>query len=100
EIFDRFPGPVIDSFDVRQNPKAALQALCAEIGLPWDPAMLSWSKGPRSEDGIWATHWYGAVHGSTGFAGAEGPLPEVDPRFGAMHRSALKHYEHMARMKG
>jgi hypothetical protein len=29
--------------------------------------MLSWKPGPRPEDGIWAKHWYGNVHQSSGF---------------------------------
>ncbi len=30
--------------------------------------MLSWPKGPKSFDGVWAPHWYNAVWASTGFA--------------------------------
>jgi len=30
--------------------------------------MLSWPKGPRDTDGVWAPHWYAAVEASTGFA--------------------------------
>lgn len=76
-FFDRFPGPVIDSTDIRADPRGTLQRLCAAIGLPWTDAMLHWPSGPRPEDGAWASHWYGAVHASTGFAAAEGPLPQV-----------------------
>ena len=36
--------------------------------------MLAWEPGPRSTDGPWAPHWYGAVEASSGF----GP-PETDP---------------------
>ena len=94
-IFNRFPGPVIDSFDVRRNPAAALQGLCADIGLAWDKAMLSWPAGGRPEDGIWAAHWYGGVHRSTGFAGPEGPLPAVAPAHQEMLATALEHYHAM-----
>ncbi|HEY4994920.1 MAG TPA: hypothetical protein VII21_01350, partial [Aestuariivirga sp.] len=34
---------------------------------PFDEAMLSWPKGPKSCDGIWAPHWYNAAWNSTGF---------------------------------
>ena len=94
-LFDALPGPVIDSHDIRQNPEKALRRLCSEIGLSFDPAMLSWSAGPRREDGVWAKHWYGAVHRSTGFAGAEGPLPELSGRHADMLAEALPHYERM-----
>ena len=79
EVFDRLGGIVIDGADIRANPKAMLQTLCAEIGLPFTDRMLSWPAGGRAEDGAWARHWYGGVHRSTGFAGPEGALPPVDP---------------------
>ncbi|MEM9785087.1 MAG: HAD family hydrolase, partial [Pseudomonadota bacterium] len=71
-------GLVIDSADIRAAPEKMLRKLCDAIGLRFDPAMLSWPAGPRAEDGAWAAHWYGAVHQSTCFAGAEGPLPDVE----------------------
>lgn len=70
-------GFVIDSTDIRAQPKVMLRQLCDQIGLPFDANMLSWPAGPRPEDGIWAKHWYGSVHKSNGFAGEEGPLPDV-----------------------
>ena len=73
------PAPlVIDSADIRAAPEPMLRALCDALGLLWDPAMLSWPAGGHEADGVWAKHWYGAVHLSTGFAGAEGPLPRLD----------------------
>lgn len=74
-LFARFPGPVLDSADIRAEPERMLRLLCAEIGLPFEQSMLHWPPGPRPEDGVWACHWYGAVHRSTGFAGPEGPMP-------------------------
>ena len=41
--------------------------LCARIAIPFDEAMLSWTAGPRPEDGVWAPHWYHQVHRSRGF---------------------------------
>jgi hypothetical protein len=29
--------------------------------------MLCWPKGPKPYDGLWGSHWYNAVHASTGF---------------------------------
>lgn len=91
-IFDRFGGLVIDSADIRAEPERMLRKLCAEIGLPWDPAMLHWPAGGRPEDGAWAAHWYGAVHRSTGFAGPEGPLPDLAGDEAALARAAMPHY--------
>lgn len=95
EIFERFPGPVIDSYDVRQDPEGMLRALCAEIGLGFDPAMLVWDAGPKPFDGVWAPHWYDAVHRSTGFAGAEGSLPKLEGEAAELVEAALPYYEAM-----
>ncbi len=95
-LYDRIGGLVIDSADIRENPEWMLKKLCDAIGLPFDTAMLSWPAGPRAADGAWAPHWYCAVHQSTGFAGAEGPLPVVDPENSNMLAQALPHYEAMA----
>lgn len=86
---------VIDSADIRENPEAQLRALCARIGLDFDPAMLHWPLGGHPADGIWAAHWYGTIHRSTGFAGPEGPLPELDEAGAALVREAMPHYEKM-----
>lgn len=83
---------VIDSSDVRANPERAIQALCSALDLDFDPAMLSWPKGGNAADGVWAPVWYDAVHNSTGFAGAEGPLPQLDDRQSALLETALPQY--------
>ena len=90
-----YPGPVIDSADIRRDPAAMLKRFCAEIGLRCSDAMLHWPRGPRAFDGVWAAHWYGAVHRSTGFAAAEGPLPAVAPEHRALLDAALPVYEAM-----
>ena len=90
---------VIDSADIRANPEASLRSLCAAIGLEWDPAMLSWSKGAKPYDGVWAAHWYDTVHRSTGFAGAEGALPELSGELAALNEKALPIYEQLAAHK-
>ena len=90
---------VIDSFAIRQNPENALKRLCLDIGLTWDPAMLHWPAGGHPADGIWARHWYGAVHKSTEFAGAEGPLPKLDSAGKALVEQAMPYYTAMHRIK-
>ncbi|MEJ6391173.1 HAD family hydrolase [Gymnodinialimonas ulvae] len=94
-IYDALPGPVIDSADIRADPAPMLRTLCAEVGLLFDPAMLTWQAGPKTFDGAWAPHWYDAVHRSTGFAGAEGELPEVAQAHRGLLDAALPIYEAM-----
>ncbi|WP_377509974.1 HAD family hydrolase [Octadecabacter sp. R77987] len=95
EVFDKVGGVVIDSHDIRDDPAGMLKKLCAIIDLPFDPAMLTWPAGGHKSDGIWARHWYGAVHRSTGFAGAEGPLPVLSGHDAKLVSAALPFYEKM-----
>lgn len=58
---------VLESKRMQENPRAELSRLCKAAGIEFDEAMLSWEAGPRSEDGVWAKHWYTGTHRSTGF---------------------------------
>jgi hypothetical protein len=59
---------VVDSAELLTDPESVLSQLCALLDLPYEAAMLSWPPGPKSEDGVWASHWYAGVHASTGFS--------------------------------
>jgi len=102
ELFDRVadatgePPVVIDSADIRAAPEAMLRKLCAALGIAFTPAMLSWPAGGHAGDGVWAPVWYGAVHRSTGFAGAEGPLPDLPDGYRALADAALPHYDRLS----
>lgn len=86
---------VVDSADVRDDPAGTLSALCDALGIPFEPAMLTWAPGGIPEDGVWARHWYGAVHRSSGFADPEGPLPEISGDLTRVVEEALPIYEAM-----
>jgi hypothetical protein len=100
-LFDRvaarsgMPPVVVDSADIRANPPAVLERLCAAIGMPWTAAMLHWPAGPKPFDGAFAPHWYGAVHRSTGFDAAEGPVPAIGPDQQALLDAALPIYDRL-----
>jgi hypothetical protein len=87
---------VVDSADIRRDPETMLRKLCQVIGLKFETAMLSWPKGGHPDDGVWAAHWYGAVHQSTGFAKAEGALPKLSGKAAELSELALPHYERLA----
>lgn len=105
DLFDQVAGwtgkppLVIDSADIRANPKGALQRLCAALTIPFKDSMLHWPAGPKPYDGIWAEHWYGAVHRSTGFEDPEGPLPDLPPAYQALVDEALPFYEKLTAYK-
>jgi hypothetical protein len=93
-------GPVVvDSHDIRRDPAGTLKALCDAIGIEWTDRMLSWPSGGRPEDGVWAAHWYGAVHRSTGFEAAEGPLPVLDGPHVSLCEAALPFYRRLEAAK-
>lgn len=92
ELYEEFGGIVIDSADIRAAPEPMMRALCAALELEFDPAMLNWPAGGTEADGIWARHWYGAAHQSTGFAGIEGPLPDLFGALAELCEEALPSY--------
>ena len=102
EFFDREAErlgqapPVVDANDVLRNPEAVLSALCNALGIPWDPAMLSWDPGRRSTDGPWAPHWYGAVEASTGFGPPETDAVELPYEARRVADRCLPYYEKLA----
>jgi len=103
EIFDmvsqklgRAP-PVVDADDVLENPRRVLEALCRACGIAFDAAMLSWPKGPKPFDGVWAPHWYNAVWQSTGFARPDSRPVELPPHLARIAAAARPLYERLAR---
>lgn len=60
--------PVLNAADVLRDPEGQLKLLCEAVDVPFDRHMLTWPKGSRKSDGIWAQHWYHSVEDSTGFA--------------------------------
>jgi len=82
-IKNEIPFIVIDSTNVLLNPREQLIKLCKKLEVTFDEAMLSWEKGARAEDGVWAKYWYKSVHNSTGFKAYEpkhNPFPiELKP---------------------
>lgn len=59
---------VLDSRELLLDPEAVLRQLCDTLEMPFEQDMLQWPAGARNEDGIWAKHWYQAVHESSGFS--------------------------------
>jgi hypothetical protein len=95
EIFRAFGGPVIDSGDILRQPRAALEALCAALGVGFDPAMLSWPPGPRPTDGVWARHWYDGVRASTGFGPYREPTAQLPSRLEPLAARCQPFYEEL-----
>ena len=103
EVFDQVadwlghPPIVVAAEDVRANPAGTLDRLCAGLGISFEHCMLSWAKGPKPFDGVWAPHWYNAVHASSGFGEPEGPLPVLKDDFARLVDRAMPGFERLAR---
>lgn len=102
ELFDRTADrlghapPVLVGHDVRADPVASLRALCEALDVPWDPAMLRWSPGPRDSDGVWGPVWYSRLYQTTGFAPPEPDRsPNVPAALAPVLDAALPLYEHL-----
>ncbi|WP_420454961.1 HAD family hydrolase [Rubrivirga sp.] len=102
ELFERMADrdgvapPVIDTADLLRDPRGVLSALCAALGLPFDPAMLAWAPGPRATDGVWAEHWYGSVWASTTFGPPRDEAPDVPDRLRPLVEACRPLYDRLA----
>lgn len=90
---------VVDSDDIRADPEGMLKKLCMVCGISFTRRMLSWPAGGHAADGVWAAHWYGAVHRSTGFDGAEGPLPALGGDYARLAGEAMGSYQRLGQHK-
>ena len=88
---------VVDSRELLKNPRAVLEQLCRQVGLPFEEKMLTWPAGPKSEDGVWAKHWYASSHRSTGFIPFRPPAKEVPAHLQPLLAECLPYYEELRR---
>ena len=91
--------PVIDSKDVLQNPRHTLENLCNRIGVLFSEEMLSWSKGKRLTDGIWAKYWYKNVINSTGFNSYKEKSEEVPSKYLNLYTKCSEIYSKLCQHK-
>ncbi|MDW3207265.1 MAG: HAD family hydrolase [Alphaproteobacteria bacterium] len=90
------PPPVLDAADVLRDPRGALTALCAAVGIAFDEAMLSWPPGRRDSDGVWADVWYANVEASTGFLPYDPSPVDLSPALRDVANACRPAYERMA----
>lgn len=92
--------PVIDAADVLADPRAALTAVCAQVGIAFSDRMLAWPVGKRSTDGVWAPAWYDRVERSTGFQQPpRTPAPRLSGAQQGVADAARPYYDHLARWR-
>lgn len=86
---------VLDARELLLDPHGVLTQLCERLGLVFDERMLSWSPGPRPEDGVWAPHWYANVHRSSGFERYRPRRDPLPPELTALYEQCLPHYQRL-----
>lgn len=86
---------VIDSREFLLNPEAGLRRLCSRLGLEFENNMLTWPKGPRDSDGVWAKYWYESVWNSDGFAPYQEKPLLLRARDQLIADQARPYYEHL-----
>jgi hypothetical protein len=92
--------PVVDSLDILNDPAHMLRQLCVALDVPWcEGAMTHWKAGSRPTDGVWASHWYGAVESSTQFSSPPSSASQLDETGRALAADMMVHYEAMAAFK-
>jgi hypothetical protein len=90
--------PVLDARELQTDPTAVLSKLCGRLGIPFEEAMLSWKRGARPEDGVWAVHWYKNVHRSSGFERYRPKTAPFPPELEALYAECRPHYEALVRL--
>lgn len=84
---------VLDSGLALQNPETVLEKLCNECDIPFTTDMLTWKKGPKSFDGVWAKHWYANVHNSIGFEKQNTSERQLPANLESLYNQARVYYE-------
>lgn len=100
-LYDELVGlgqdpPVLDARQLLLDPRGVLTKLCDRLGIPFDAHMLAWPPGPRPEDGIWAKHWYQAVHRTTGFLPYTPKAVDFPDRLRPLLDDCRPYYTHLA----
>ena len=90
---------VVDSKDILLDPRETLRLLCEKLGVVFTEEMLSWSKGVRDTDGIWAKYWYDNVINSTGFNTYTEKNEVIRDEYLQLYEDCLKIYEKLSKHK-
>jgi hypothetical protein len=85
---------IINSDDLLDSPKKKLYDWCNHLNIKFDSRMLSWKKGPHTNDGIWGKHWYDSVYKTTSFSKNEKSLKRSELYgYDDIYKEALIYYK-------
>ncbi len=89
-----FKPLIIEAQEITKNPKEELQKLCGNLNIEFYDSMLSWEKGKRDSDGIWAKHWYKSVENSTEFLPLSQSRKDIPYQWKIIYKECLNIYEY------
>ena len=90
-----FPPIIIDAKDILRNPEKMLKKLCSLLKMPFSINMLSWPKGKRETDGVWAPYWYEKVEKSTKFNKYKEPIIELEKDLYDLYDECMVYYQEL-----
>lgn len=85
--------PVVDAEVHLADPGKSLQRLCSALSIAFSGSMLHWPKGPKSCDGVWASHWYNAAWQSERFSSPNNKAVELPSELQKIADQARPYYE-------
>jgi len=66
-----------------------------KLGLEFYDIMLSWPKGPKKYDGIWAKYWYQSLHQTSGFLAYNLKEEEIPYHINSLYKQCVVFYERL-----
>lgn len=86
---------VLDARDVQNEPRRMQGLLCDAVGVEFQETMMSWKRGFRETDGIWAAHWYSEVVTSTSFRAFQPKPDQVPEHLNEVHDKCQEVYHQL-----
>ena len=86
---------VIDAKDILLSPSDSLSSLCNALEIDYSGKMLSWKRGYRKTDGIWASHWYDSVVNTTEFIFTPRNNEDISKEYQDIYRRSMDIYEEL-----
>ena len=95
---ENIPYIVLDSKKVLLNAKKVLTQFCKLVNISFEKSMLSWEKGARKEDGVWAKYWYKNIHNSTGFMQYKSKTEPFPKHLNNLLEECIPHYKKLEKL--
>jgi len=86
---------VIDADDILRDPQQMLSKLCDIVHIPYKESMLSWDRGYRETDGVWASHWYDNVINTDRFTAYCENKTKLPALYNKVYESSMKIYDQL-----